>query len=167
MPIRHAPHVRHACPVVVGVNTTSRRIILWILNATAAFVGSWALFFPRGFHESFPGPGFAAWVAHEGPFNEHLIRDVGALYLALLAAGVVAALQRRADAAIAVGAAWLAFSVPHLGYHVVHLQGLPVLDAVAQSVALAAPLVLSIPLLFPARAPRTTIEIEKEQETTR
>lgn len=84
----------------MGVNTTSRRIILWILNATAAFVGRWALFFPRGFHDSFPGSGFAAWVAHEGPFNEHLS-------------------------------------------------------------------VLSIPLLFPGRATRTTIEIEKEQETTR
>lgn len=140
----------------MGVNTTSRRIILWILNATAAFVGIWALVFPRGFSDAFPGFGFAAWVGHDGPYNEHLIRDVGALYLALLAAGVVAALQRRADAAIAVGAAWLVFSVPHLGYHVAHLEDLSVLDAVAQSVALAAPIVLSIPLLVPARAARTT-----------
>ena len=70
-----------------------RRILLWILNAIGAFVGVWALVFPREFYDSFPGLGFGAW-ATDGPFNEHLIRDVGALYLALVAAGVFAAFGR-------------------------------------------------------------------------
>ena len=66
-----------------GVNTTLRRVILWILNALGAFVGVWALAAPQAFYEAFPGIGFGAWVGVDGPFNEHLIRDVGALYLAL------------------------------------------------------------------------------------
>jgi len=132
------------------VNTPLRRSLLWILNAFGAFVGVWALFWPRGFYDTFPGLGFGAW-ASEGPFNEHFVRDVGALYLALVAAGVFAALARRADAAIAVGIAWLVFSVPHLVYHLGHLHGLAPIDAVAQPIALALTLVLAIPLVFPPR----------------
>ena len=145
------------------MNTTSRRVILWILNAIGAFVGGWALLLPREFHGSFPGLVFGAWAA-EGPFNEHLARDVGALYLALVGAGVVAALQRRADASIAVGVAWLVFSAPHLAYHLGHLDHLPLIDVVAQPIALASTLVLSIPLLFPSRTTRTTTEITPELE---
>jgi hypothetical protein len=132
------------------VNTPLRRSLLWILNAFGAFVGVWALFWPRGFYDSFPGLGFGAW-ASEGPFNEHFVRDVGALYLALVAAGIFAALVRRADAAIAVGIAWLVFSVPHLAYHLGHLHGLAPIDAVAQPIALALTFVLAIPLVIPPR----------------
>ena len=100
------------------MNTNWRRGILWALNALGAFVGVWALAAPRSFYDAFPMPGvFGAWVAGDGPYNEHLVRDVGSLYLALVAAGVVAALMRRADASVAVGVAWLVFSVPHLAYH--------------------------------------------------
>jgi hypothetical protein len=153
------------------VNTTSRRVILWILNAIGALVGVWALLLPHEFHASFPGLGFGAWVAADGPFNEHLLRDVGALYLALVGAGIVAALNRRADAGVAVGVAWLVFSVPHLAYHAAHLQGLPPLDAIGQPIALAATIVLAVPLVVPPRARsnrtasiRTT---QPEQETIR
>jgi hypothetical protein len=132
------------------VNTPLRRSILWILNALGAFVGVWALFWPRAFYDTFPGLGFGAWAA-EGPFNEHFVRDVGALYLALVAAGIFAALARRADAAVAVGIAWIVFSVPHLVYHLGHLHGLAPIDAVAQPIALALTLVLAIPLVMPPR----------------
>jgi len=133
------------------VNTRYRRIILWLLNAIGAFVGAWALLAPRSFYDTFPSAGFGPWVGVDGPFNEHLIRDVGALYLALVGAGVVAALSRRADASIAVGVAWLVFSVPHFSYHLAHLQALAPLDAVAQPISLALSLVLSIPLVVPPR----------------
>ncbi|MGW4928205.1 hypothetical protein ACWEOH_03555 [Agromyces sp. NPDC004153] len=134
------------------MNTNWRRGILWALNALGAFVGAWALAAPRSFYDAFPLPGvFGAWVAGDGPYNEHLVRDVGSLYLALVAAGVVAALMRRADASIAVGVAWLVFSVPHLAYHVGHLHGLAPLDAIAQPIALTATLVFAIPLCLPPR----------------
>lgn len=33
--------------------------------------------FPRSFYDDFPGGGIA-WVSVDGPYNEHLIRDIGA-----------------------------------------------------------------------------------------
>lgn len=148
------------------MNTNWRRIILWALNALGAFVGAWALVAPRSFYDAFPVPGvFGAWVAGDGPYNEHLVRDVGSLYLALVAAGVVAALMRRADASVAVGVAWLVFSVPHLAYHVGHLHELEPLDAVAQPIALAATLVLAIPLCLPPRRGAVAGGIRTDAET--
>ena len=110
------------------------------------------------FYDTFPSAGFGPWVGVDGPFNEHLIRDVGALYLALVGAGVVAALSRRADASIAVGVAWLVFSVPHFTYHLAHLHGLAPLDAVAQPISLALSLVLEHPLVIPPRRRATPSE---------
>ncbi|MBM7503809.1 hypothetical protein ACFPER_10010 [Agromyces aurantiacus] len=134
------------------MNTNWRRTILWALNALGAYVGAWALVAPRSFTDAFPAPGlFGAWVGADGPYNEHLVRDVGALYLGLVAAGVVAALMRRADASVAVGAAWLVFSIPHLVYHLGHLHGLAPIDAIAQPIALASTLVLAVPLCLPPR----------------
>ena len=58
------------------------RLMLWILAFSAFGVGVQAAFFPRSFYDDFPfGRG---WVAMDGRYNEHLIRDVGALNLALL-----------------------------------------------------------------------------------
>lgn len=134
------------------MNRTWRRILLWLLAAVGVFVGAWALFAPRAFYETFPFAAlFGPWVAGDGPFNEHLIRDVGALYLALAAASVVAALMRRADASVAVGVAWLVFSVPHLVYHLGHLGHLEPIDAIGQPISLALSLVLSVPLCLPPR----------------
>ncbi|MCH7789126.1 MAG: hypothetical protein IH940_06745, partial [Acidobacteria bacterium] len=58
------------------------RIALGYLAAMNALIGIWAQFFPRSFFDDFPGAG-DAWVAVDGPYNEHLVRDVGAFGLAL------------------------------------------------------------------------------------
>jgi hypothetical protein len=151
------------------VNRTWRRIILWLLAALGAFVGGWALFAPQAFYDSFPFPAvFGSWVSGDGPFNEHLIRDVGSLYLALAAASVVAALMRRADASVAVGVAWLVFSVPHLVYHLGHLDHLAPIDAIGQPISLAVSLVLSIPLCVPPRRePETSAAASTRPATDR
>lgn len=60
-----------------------------VLALTAATVGVWAAGFPRSFHADFPLPG-RGWIAGLGPYHEHLIRDVGGLYLALLVLSVPA-----------------------------------------------------------------------------
>jgi hypothetical protein len=154
------------------MNRTWRRILLALLAVIGVFVGGWALFAPRAFYDAFPFPAlFSAWVAGDGPFNEHLIRDVGALYLALAAGSVVAACMRRADASVAIGVAWVVFSVPHLAYHVAHLGHLAPVDAIGQPITLALSLVLAAPLCVPPRrgrgastAPESTT---REQETAR
>ena len=129
---------------------TARRILLWILVLSGTYVGLWAAAFPASFHESFPGP-FGSWVAADGPYNEHLVRDVGTFNLGLAAASAMAIRYRDRGPGLVVGTAWIVSSVPHLGYHLHHLGGLGAGEAVAQVVALGAPIVLALPLLLPVR----------------
>lgn len=60
---------------------TVLRVGLAVLAAMQALVG-WALVAPREFYDGFPIAGHA-WVALLPPYNEHLVRDVGAFSLAL------------------------------------------------------------------------------------
>src|SRR5262245_469583 len=64
------------------------RLLLWLLAIPGLLLGIYAEFFPRAFYDDFPFG--RAWVAHDGPFNEHLIRDFGAMNLALAAVTLVA-----------------------------------------------------------------------------
>jgi hypothetical protein len=111
-------------------------VLFWLLAAGALAVGVWAQFFPASFYADFPGG--RGWVSADGAFNEHLVRDVGGLQLALAAVTGWAASRRAGPGARrAVALAWLLFAVPHLTYHATHLQPFGVTDAVAQVVALA------------------------------
>ncbi len=65
------------------MNTTARRAILLATAVVGLDVGGWALVAPGSFYASFPGLGMI-WVAVHGPYDEHLVRDVGALYLGLV-----------------------------------------------------------------------------------
>lgn len=147
-------------PEPIGIGSPSpkfrmRRAILWVLTALAAAIGGWSMIWPSQWYATFPD-GVAdgmlgQWILADGPFNEHLIRDVGAMYLALAGAGVVAALSTSVTAMRAVGVAWIVFSAPHLFYHLLHLHGLDAIDAVVEPISLALTVVLPVPLLFPAR----------------
>lgn len=132
------------------MNLLFRRLVLGATSLLGAYVGIWATLFPQQFYASFPGFGLM-WVAVDGPFNEHLIRDVGSLYLALAGAGVYAVFAGGTAATRAVGVAWTVFGLPHLGYHLGHLQGLAMLDAVGNVVSLGGSLLLGILLLLPER----------------
>lgn len=130
------------------MSMTVRRVILWATAALGAYVGVWAAWLPDSFYAAFPGFG-RIWIAVDGPFNEHLIRDVGSLYLGLAAASVVAAFSRTADAARAVGAAWVVFGAPHLVYHAWQFTGMAPLDVAGNIVGLGGSLVLGALLLSP------------------
>ena len=52
------------------------------LLATALVVGAWALLAPGSFYEDFTALG-RGWIYAWPPYDEHLLRDVGALNLAL------------------------------------------------------------------------------------
>src|SRR4051794_41982933 len=56
---------------------------LAVLAVTPALVGIWATVSPHGFYDDFPGAGHH-WVSAVGAYDEHLVRDVGALYLGFL-----------------------------------------------------------------------------------
>jgi hypothetical protein len=95
------------------------RVALALLALSAAFVGFWALLAPSSFYASFPGLGFT-WVSEAGPYDEHLVRDVGALYLALLVVSVLAVLRPAVVRPWVAGLAWLVFGIPHLVFHAAH-----------------------------------------------
>ncbi|WP_438354211.1 hypothetical protein [Microbacterium sp. CJ88] len=132
------------------MSITVRRVILWATAAIGAYVGVWAAFLPEGFYAAFPGFG-RIWIAVDGPYNEHLIRDVGSLYLALAAASIVAAIPRRPDAARAVGVAWVVFGLPHFVYHATHFAHMAPVDVIGNVVGLGGSLLLGAALLLPPR----------------
>jgi Domain of unknown function (DUF4345) len=96
------------------------RVLLWVLAVFGALPGVWAALFPESFYSDFPGVR-SGWVSADGPYNEHLIRDVGAMFLALGALAAFAAISGQLLAARLAGAAWLVFNGLHFAYHVRHL----------------------------------------------
>lgn len=92
------------------------RIGLVILALPAAWIAVWGLAAPHAFYSDFPGNG-GHWVAALGPYDEHLVRDVAAFELGLLAVAVFAivTLERRVVQAALV--AFLVSGLPHLVYH--------------------------------------------------
>ena len=121
------------------------RVGLLLLAATQAVVGLWALFAPRGFYDGFPLPGHR-WVALLPPYNEHLVRDVGALNLALTVVLVTAAVTLdRPMIRVALGALAV-FAIPHTIFHAGHLAGFPADDALAQTIGTVLHLVVTLGL---------------------
>jgi len=109
---------------------TVLRVVLVALAFSALFVGAWALLAPTGFYDDFPGAGHH-WVSADGPFNEHLIRDVGGLQLALVVMTVAVAIRPERFFVRAVALATLVFAVPHFIYHATHLHPFETADKVA------------------------------------
>lgn len=95
------------------------RIGLVVLGLQSLLPGAWASASPRGFYDDFPGFG-AHWISTDGPFNEHLLRDFGALNLALAVLALLAALWMSRHLTLATAIAFLVYGVPHLTYHVSH-----------------------------------------------
>ena len=131
--------------------TFSKQVIAGILALSAAFVGIWATAAPHSFYSSFPFPG-RHWVSMLGPYNEHLARDVGGLYLALLVISVWAALRPLTENLRIVGLAWVAFSIPHLLFHLGHLGMYEPIDRAGNLVSLGGSLILGALLTLPTRA---------------
>jgi hypothetical protein len=129
------------------------RILLVIMGVPSIFVGVWAAFFPRSFYDDFPGAG-RVWVAPDGPFNEHLVRDVGVLNLSLAVVTIAAAIWLTRPLVRATAVAWLVYGVPHLVYHVRHRSPFDTDDQVSIIASLALAPILAIALLVLARDER-------------
>jgi hypothetical protein len=130
------------------IGIRSKRVIAAVLALSAADVGFWAEFAPRSFYDSFPLAGHH-WVSVLGPYNEHMTRDVGGLYLGLLVISAWVVLRPRAESLAMAGGAWLAFSVPHFIYHVFHLDVFGAADTIGNVVTLGGTVTLAALLLLP------------------
>jgi hypothetical protein len=111
----------------------------------AGVVAGWALLWPRSFFTDFPVIG-GAWVADFPPYNEHLVRDVGALYLGFVVLFLSAASSLEITLVRAALISWLPFALIHLYFHIAHLGRMSGTEKVLQTTALA--LVVLIPILL-------------------
>lgn len=120
--------------------------MLGVLGFAQLASGLFALLAPRSFYDGFPFGG--GWVAALPDYSEHLVRDVGGLFLATAVLLLAAAwlLDRRLVAIACV--AYLAFSLPHAIYHYFNLDVYGTGDTIANAIALAATVVLPIWVLL-------------------
>ena len=120
---------------------------LLFVAATPLGGGLWALLAPRSFYDDFPLPG-RDWVSTLGPYNEHLVRDYGALNLALgmlLVATAVLVERRLARVALIT---WLVFATPHFVFHLGQTHHFSYGSNLEQLGGLALLVVLPLFLLF-------------------
>ena len=130
------------------------RIALGYLALVSLEIGLWAQFAPRSFYDHFPGLG-RAWVSVNGPYNEHLVRDVGGLNLGLAAVLIIAIVTLSRPTIIAAAAASLLYGVPHLIYHIFNTDGLTSGDVAASLGGLA--LFAVVPIALIVVSPKSSV----------
>jgi hypothetical protein len=125
---------------------------LAIIAISPAWVGTWATVAPRSFYDDFPGT--SSWVSPLGPYDQHLVRDVGAFELGLLVVVLYAlvTLDRRVVQAALL--ATVVAGLPHLIYHLTATGPLSTADNVLSLIGLALPVVVAIALLPRTRSDR-------------
>jgi hypothetical protein len=113
----------------------SARLALGYLFLVTITIGLTATLAPHTFYDDFPF--VTHWVELLPPYNEHLVTDVGGLYLgfAILFAWAAWTLDRTLVRAVSI--AWLLPAVLHLIFHATHLAGFGTADAIAEFTTLA------------------------------
>jgi hypothetical protein len=99
------------------------------------------LLFPASFYVHVPT------VALSPPFSEHLFRDFGGATLGLAVVLTAAAVWMERRLVVVALLAYLAFSVPHLAFHLGHLHGASGPAATALVVVLVGWVLLPLALL--------------------
>ncbi|TCP47308.1 hypothetical protein EV191_112104 [Tamaricihabitans halophyticus] len=105
------------------------------------------LFTPKFFYDDFPTSA-TPWVSLLPPYNEHLMRDVGALTLAYVLVLAAAAIWPEPKLVRVALAANLMFTVPHFVFHATHLDNYPVGSAIGQTIALGLGVLIPTALLI-------------------
>ena len=115
------------------------QVLLGINLVSLLPLAIWPLLSPQNFYDKFPG-GSYHWIDINGPYNEHFLRDFGALNAALLVIIVFALWKPTVSLLQATGLALAVYALPHAIYHLSHLD---VYKSSEKFVA-TAPLVLQI-----------------------
>jgi hypothetical protein len=118
-----------------GVAAVALRVELAVLAVSALATGLPAAVVPRTFYDDFPF--VASWVDRLPPYNEHLVTDVGAFYLAFALLFGWAAVRPARGLVMPLCVAWALGAVLHLRFHVTHLAGLGTTDAIGEIGGLA------------------------------
>jgi hypothetical protein len=123
------------------MNHALLRAGMWFLTFVELAVGLVATLAPRAFYDHVP------WVDLAPPFSEHLMRDYGAMNLALGLVTAVAAITMERVMVRTALAAYLLFAVPHLLFHVTHHHHYTTSQAVSETTALTVAVLLPLALL--------------------
>ena len=108
---------------------------LAILAFAALSVGLPAAFAPGTFFDDYPF--FTAWVGLLPPYNEHLVTDVGGLYLGFGFLFIWALVKPSRQLILPLCIGWFISQLLHFIFHAGHLEPFDTADAVAQTVGLA------------------------------
>lgn len=119
------------------------RAALAVLALTALSIGLPASFAPESFYDDYPF--FASWVSLLPPYNQHLVTDVGGLYLGFALVLGWAAWTLARELVRAVCAGWALMALLHFVFHATHLDGFSTADAIAELTGLG--LVLVVPAI--------------------
>ncbi len=134
------------------MKTQLHRVCLVVLTVTGIFVGGWAYVAPMHWYNTFPGMGLR-WLPVFGPFNDHFVEDIGAMYLAMAALSGVAIFHVTNQALMRATALSLSiFNMLHLIYHLSMLHMYGPLDAALNTIALTIVVVCALALAIPVRA---------------
>lgn len=129
-PVRAPRHLRR-----------NARLLLGALAAYSAGIGAYAALMPHDFYRHVVG------VDLLGPYNQHLVDDVGGLYLGFAVMFAWAALRAGRELATAACVAFTLAQTIHLAYHLAHLQPFTVEQAVEQTIGLIPLLLLPLAVL--------------------
>lgn len=138
------------------MNSIIYRACLVVLALSGASVGAWAYVAPQNWYNTFPGMGLS-WLPVLGPYNEHLVTDVGGMYLGLTVLSVLTLLHlSNRTLRLTTAASWTMFNLLHLVFHLRMLHMYGTRDAVLNVIALGGVLLCSVALGLPARSTAPT-----------
>lgn len=121
--------------------TLTLRLGLSMLALIELVLGIWTLGFPESFYRDVPT------VDLTPPYSEHLFRDFGGATLGLGIVLAAAAIWPETRLVIVALVAFLAFSAPHLAFHLGHLHGATPVEAVVLTSGLTALVVVPVALI--------------------
>jgi hypothetical protein len=128
------------------------QVALWLLFVAALTTGLPAAFAPHTFYSDFPLN--THWVEMLPPYNEHLIIDVGGLYLGFAVTIGIAARTLQPTLVRAACWGWLLMATLHLIFHAGHLEGFDTADGIAELVSLALLLPPALAAIWAVSEPR-------------
>lgn len=129
------------------------RAALAVSCAYCLYIGALAAFAPHTFYSDFPF--VTHWVDLLPPYNEHLVTDVGGLYLGFAVVFGWAAWRPERNLALAASTGFLLTAVLHLIFHASHLSGFGTADAVAEISGLALMLVPPLVVIWAVGHPQS------------
>jgi hypothetical protein len=115
------------------------RVALVVMCGNCLLLGALASFAPRTFYDDFPF--ISHWVERLPPYNEHLVSDVGGLYLGFAVIFAWAAWRLQRELVLAAGAGFLTVATLHLAFHASHLENFGTADGAVEILTLASLLV--------------------------